>query len=128
MPRGNGLGPVGYGPITGRGGGFCAGYVEPGYLNPMVGSFRVRGCGVGLYSRGRGLRHRFYATGLPLSAKEANPFEFAPDYNEKYSPESEAKALSREAKFLKKELKAIEDRMDQLKRAEKENPADEKQD
>ena len=125
MPRRDRLGPAGYGSMAGRGAGFCAGFPVPGYLNPMVGGFQGRGRGVGLYGRGRGYRHQFYATGLPLWAREAYPFEPTPGYYEKYSQESEAKALSREAKFLKQELKAIEDRLDQLKKAEKENPADE---
>ena len=31
MPRGNGTGPMGYGPMTGRGAGYCAGYATSGY-------------------------------------------------------------------------------------------------
>jgi len=34
MPWGDGTGPAGKGPKTGRGMGFCAGYDKPGYLNP----------------------------------------------------------------------------------------------
>lgn len=34
MPWGNGTGPAGYGPMTGRAAGYCAGYPVPGYLNP----------------------------------------------------------------------------------------------
>ena len=37
MPGGNGTGPAGLGPMTGRGAGFCAGYAVPGYMNPVVG-------------------------------------------------------------------------------------------
>lgn len=33
MPLGNGTGPAGLGPLTGRGVGFCAGYPIPGYMN-----------------------------------------------------------------------------------------------
>lgn len=36
MPRGNGTGPSGMGPMTGRGVGFCVGYPVPGYGNPDV--------------------------------------------------------------------------------------------
>lgn len=35
MPRGDGTGPVGAGPMTGRGAGFCAGYSVPGYMNQV---------------------------------------------------------------------------------------------
>jgi len=37
MPWGNGTGPSGYGQMTGRGAGFCAGYQMPGYANPTPG-------------------------------------------------------------------------------------------
>ena len=35
MPFGDGTGPVGMGPMTGRAAGFCAGYPVPGYMNPV---------------------------------------------------------------------------------------------
>lgn len=34
MPRGDGTGPNGQGPMTGRGFGYCAGYERPGYADP----------------------------------------------------------------------------------------------
>ena len=37
MPRGNGTGPMGLGPMTGRAAGYCAGYGVPGYMNPYGG-------------------------------------------------------------------------------------------
>ena len=56
MPRGDGTGPAGMGPMTGRGAGFCAGFRVPGYLN-LVG----QGLGLG---RGRGYRRMLWAAGL----------------------------------------------------------------
>jgi hypothetical protein len=56
MPRGDGTGPMGMGPMTGRGAGFCTGFAAPGYVNPVG-----YGCGLG---GGRGFRRMFYATGL----------------------------------------------------------------
>ena len=38
MPVGNGTGPAGMGPMTGRAAGYCAGYSVPGYMNPYGGS------------------------------------------------------------------------------------------
>ena len=35
MPFGDGTGPAGMGPMTGRAAGFCAGYPAPGYMNPV---------------------------------------------------------------------------------------------
>jgi hypothetical protein len=37
MPWGDGTGPAGMGPMTGRAAGYCAGYPVPGYMNPMPG-------------------------------------------------------------------------------------------
>jgi len=36
MPWGDGTGPLGYGPMTGRGAGYCSGFPGPGYANPYV--------------------------------------------------------------------------------------------
>ena len=63
MPYGDGTGPAGMGPMTGRAAGFCAGYPVPGYMNQSRGQgFFGRGMGRG---GGRGRRNQFYATGLP---------------------------------------------------------------
>ena len=37
MPRGDGTGPAGMGPMTGRAAGYCAGYNVPGFMNPYGG-------------------------------------------------------------------------------------------
>ena len=52
MPFGDGTGPRGMGPMTGRRAGYCAGSGRPGFANPVPG----RGWfGVGWAGRGRGL-------------------------------------------------------------------------
>ncbi len=60
MPAGDGTGPAGMGPMTGRAAGYCAGYGVPGYMNPVRGRFLGRGFG-----RGRGWRNWYKATGMP---------------------------------------------------------------
>lgn len=35
MPAGDGTGPMGMGPMTGRAAGYCAGYGTPGFVNPV---------------------------------------------------------------------------------------------
>lgn len=61
MPGGDGTGPMGMGPMTGRGAGYCAGFAAPGFVTRMFGGgFFGRGRG-----GGRGWRNMFYATGLP---------------------------------------------------------------
>ena len=44
MPGGDGTGPMGFGPMTGRAAGYCAGYPVPGFMNPVPGrAFLGRG-------------------------------------------------------------------------------------
>jgi len=59
MPGGDGTGPGGMGPMTGRAAGICAGYAAPGYVN------RIGGRGYGGRGGGWGRRNWHYATGLP---------------------------------------------------------------
>jgi len=40
MPFGDGTGPRGMGPMTGRGAGYCAGFNRPGFANPIPGGGR----------------------------------------------------------------------------------------
>lgn len=52
MPGGDRTGPMGMGPMTGRGFGFCAGFGRPGYQSGGFG----RGMGLGRgFGRGRGM-------------------------------------------------------------------------
>jgi len=62
MPGGDRTGPRGMGPMTGRQAGYCAGYQAAGFANSYLGG----GFGRGFGGRGRGHRHMFYATGLPM--------------------------------------------------------------
>ncbi|MBN1974722.1 MAG: DUF5320 domain-containing protein [Sedimentisphaerales bacterium] len=68
MPRGNGTGPAGLGPMTGRAAGFCAGYSVPGYMNPIAGTAGVYGLvrtGLGRYRAGfSGYRAPYYNRGF----------------------------------------------------------------
>lgn len=68
MPAGNGTGPQGMGPMTGRAAGFCAGFGMPGSANAMPGRGYGMGfgCGRGAWGGrgGRGNRNLFHATGL----------------------------------------------------------------
>ena len=98
MPRGDGTGPMGMGPMTGRGAGYCAGYPISGFMNPV-------GCGLG-FGRGRGFRRSFYATGLPYWARfsPANVNNVNTDQNEylkKYAEHLE-RQLSEVKKLLEK--------------------------
>ena len=56
MPGGDRTGPLGEGPMTGRRAGFCAGFSNPGYMNPLPREGFGRGRGRGL---GKGWRRGF---------------------------------------------------------------------
>ena len=58
MPGGDGTGPMGMGPMTGRAAGYCAGYGTPGFVNPIAGR------GGGGWGGGWGRRNWFRATGM----------------------------------------------------------------
>jgi len=56
MPYGDGTGPQGMGPMTGRGAGYCTGAGRPGFMNSVLGRIWPgfqRGFGRGM-GRGRG--------------------------------------------------------------------------
>jgi len=117
MPRGDATGPMGMGPMTGRGAGYCAGFGMPGYLNNAGGrnfgmGFR-RGAGVGGRGGGGGgfgFRNRFFATGVPERAwfgGIAAPYQNA-------DLETEKKALNYQAEALQSEMDAIKKRLDEL--------------
>ncbi|GAH15858.1 unnamed protein product, partial [marine sediment metagenome] len=58
MPGGDGTGPGGLGPMTGRALGYCAGYSAPGFsIGPGMGmaSGRGFGRGRGYWGYGRGM-------------------------------------------------------------------------
>jgi hypothetical protein len=113
MPGGDRTGPVGMGPMTGRGAGFCAGYSMPGYANPVGGhGFLGRGRGFGGRGGGRGRRNWFYATGLPGWARAGYSagFPAAPE------TESEQQALKQQAQYLRDSLDAVNKRIEELEK------------
>jgi hypothetical protein len=124
MPAGDGTGPRGMGPMTGRGAGYCAGYGAPGYANPMPG----RGFGMGRGRGGgwgRGWRHMYYATGLPgwvrygyAPAWGAPPPAAYGPYGAPPTPEQETEFLKSQAEMLKEELDAISQRIAELEKKE----------
>lgn len=114
MPRGDGTGPAGFGPRTGRAAGYCAGYGMPGFANPGFGrGFFGRGGGRGAWGGGggRGWRNRYYATGLPGWMRYgAYGFPASPPPD----PEFEKRSLADEAEALQAELEAIRRRLSEL--------------
>ncbi len=120
MPRGDGTGPFGLGPMTGRALGYCAGYNMPGFMNPMGfgrgfrGGFGFgRGFG-GFWRRGFGFRRMFALRAL--AAPQTPQTQFQPTKEEELKIlEDEAKAIQQEQQELKRELEEIKKRISQLK-------------
>lgn len=110
MPRGDGTGPAGMGPMTGRAAGYCAGYPVPGYMNP-IGGRGYWGWGRGR-GGGRGWRHWFYETGLPGWARAG--LGFAAPVGPTVTAEQELAALKQQAEFLQNSLGQISERIEQL--------------
>ncbi|MCF7956451.1 MAG: DUF5320 domain-containing protein [Phycisphaerae bacterium] len=103
MPGGNGTGPAGAGPMTGRGMGICAGFKLPGYANNGSG----RGLGMGRggrMGRGRGFGQGFGWAG----AANSNP---AP---QNLNADQELESLKTQANYIENSLKEINQRIDEL--------------
>jgi hypothetical protein len=123
MPGGDRTGPMGMGPMTGRGAGFCAGFPLPGFVNPGFGG---AGYGRGWFGRGRGggrgRRNWFYATGLTgwqRAAMGRPPWAFAAPYGVPFAPgvpgrEEETEVLKRQADYLAGALDEVRKRLDEL--------------
>jgi hypothetical protein len=109
MPFGNGTGPRGLGPRTGRGLGYCSGYSYPGYMNPY-GYGWGRGFGRG-WGRGFGRGWGWPGWGY------YPPYH--PSHSEQPTPKEEKEMLSEELEVLREEMKAIEARLKELETKKK---------
>jgi hypothetical protein len=102
MPRGDGTGPIGYGPGTGRGAGYCIGSFEPGYMRkPCFGYGRAF---VKRFGRRYGFHQMFHGAGSVGFANNAVNSEAA-----------EIKLLQRQAAILEKRLQQVNQRLSSLK-------------
>ena len=102
MPGGDGTGPLGLGPRTGRGMGYCAGYGVPGFMNPGFG----RGFG-------RGFRFRRFWRTVPVFYP-VQPVHPGAVYPESLTKEEQKRILEEEKRELEAELEAINKRIEEL--------------
>jgi len=144
MPGGDGTGPAGMGPMTGRAAGYCAGYPVPGYMNPAHarmgwvnpipgagwGGFgygggwgRGRGWGRG-WGRGRGWgggfgwRGGFYpAYGYPGYGYPVYGYGYP--YVHEVTSQQEAEMLKEQAKAMQEDINSINERIKELESAKK---------
>lgn len=126
MPGGNGTGPNGMGPMTGRGAGFCAGYAVPGFANPVGGRAMGMGMGMGMgwgrgrggaFGRGRGFGWGRTGYGLPAYGGAVNPdmYSGAP-FVPTVAPQQELDSLKGQAEYLEDALDGIKKRIEELDR------------
>ena len=113
MPGGDGTGPAGLGPMTGRAAGYCTGNAAPGFVNPIPGR------GYGGWGRGGGgwgRRNWFYATGLTgwQRAGMGGPgFAGASPYAAPFAP---TVTQQQELDMLKGQAEYFEDALDGIKK------------
>jgi hypothetical protein len=108
MPGGDGSGPRGEGPLTGRAMGRCAGYDQGGHATAPG-----RGGGVSFFGRrcggGRGFRNMYYETGLPYWRR------FPVNGEQASMPEtSDTENLRRQVEFVAETIERIARRVEQL--------------
>ena len=134
MPGGDGTGPAGFGPMTGRAAGYCVGYPVPGYMNPIPGrGYWGRGRG-----GGRGYRNWYYATGLPGWARVGMGYPAwrtvpaagypppyasygAPYYGVPLTHEQEIDTLKGQAEYFEDALDGIKKRIEELEKKKRES-------
>jgi len=127
MPGGDGTGPAGLGPMTGRAAGFCAGYSMPGFMNP-IGGRGYWGWGRGFRGGGRGWRNWYYATGLPGWARAGygmparggyaggifGGYPYQGGFPAGLTAEQEQQALKQQSEYLQQSLDDINKRIEEL--------------
>jgi len=115
MPGGDRTGPMGFGPMSGRGMGWCGRSGGAGFYGPGRGAGgRMYGWGGG--RGGRGWRNRFYATGVPGWARNTwgGPWGQQPPYPGMTDARSELQHLQQIASGLEQELAEIKARIIEL--------------
>jgi hypothetical protein len=110
MPSGDGTGPLGLGPRTGRGLGYCGGFGMRGYAN-RAGGHAGRGRG-----GGRGWRHSFYATGLTGWQRAAYGWGHRAFGVPDCPPLDAAAAREQELSWLQSDLRCLEETAERLRR------------
>jgi hypothetical protein len=127
MPRGDGTGPAGMGPMTGRAAGFCAGYPVPGFMNP-VGGRGYGGWGRGFrgggFGRSRGFGWAGAGYGMPAWGGSVSPYVYGGAVNPYayggapfapvITPEQELDGLKGQAEYLEDSLDGIKKRIEEL--------------
>ena len=134
MPGGDRTGPLGMGPMTGRGAGYCAGFAVPGYLNPAGGRGLGMAWGRGYARGGRGFRRGYGLPAVVPPGYQASGWgmPYAPSfppanvYDAPVAPSAvpgqELEALKNQASYFKNALEDIKKRLGELETADSQKP------
>lgn len=136
MPWGDRTGPLGMGPMTGRGAGYCGGYAGPGFQNLTPGRGfwgwgRSRGRGRFFGRGGGGFGRRFRAGGFggwqsapwgwpPVGASGPYAMPFDVPFAPTPSRSQELDALKNQARYFEEALDEIRERIGDLEKTETE--------
>lgn len=113
MPGGDRTGPRGFGSMTGRGLGYCAGYESPGYAKGSgMGRAWGRGRGVG-YGRGWGRGYRIPVYRPSIAYAPVHP-PYASRIVPPINPENQLSTLKQEKEYLESEMKGIQNVIDEI--------------
>lgn len=122
MPAGDGTGPMGQGPMSGRGAGYCAGFQMPGYLNPGAGGRFGYGRGWGR-GRGRGPGWRWwrrYGGWGQVAPLDLWPYPAAAWPGSAPTAQQETQALKAQAEQLESALADVRKRIEELSASQQE--------
>jgi hypothetical protein len=106
MPTGDRTGPLGLGPRSGHGAGYCGGAAAPGFFT------RASGPGFG-FGAGRGWRHRYWARTLPGWMRSGT---LPTLFSESESAEVLKEILTRRVNELEQEISLAKQRLERLTR------------
>jgi len=98
MARGDRTGPLGQGPMTGRGMGFCSGNEFAGYAAGTFGRGMARG-----FRGGQGRRSGFFGFR-----------NFGYSQNQDDNAQNRKRALENELEYLKKQVSGLESEIEKL--------------
>jgi len=107
MPGFDGTGPMGQGPMTGGGRGYCVVPLGAAGRQSEKGFFYGRGAG-------RGWRNCFYATGLPGWMRAQKGMQAFGGFGRAVSKEDDVEMLKSQADFLKQQLDDTQARIKDL--------------
>ena len=123
MPFGDGTGPRGLGPMTGRGAGFCAGFGAPGFTNPMPGRWFGRGWRAPSYGSPGAMPYggAAYPAAMPYGGYAGAGMGGVPGaypYAPQMTREQELDFLRSQAQAIKGQLEQIDGRIKELEKEE----------